>query len=317
MSAIIQILPIKSITMKVSIRTKFTLGMIFFFVIIAGITILSAYHLSKLSHKTDAILKENHFSVIFARDMAEQLTVMNQEINRSYANGGEIDTAVINSASTTFKKSLLQEINNITEPGEDKLAAGIESAYNGYISYIVACEKKPVSSEIVNVAANKFHALYQQMMLLSQMNEQAIILKANDTKTSAQNGLASVSLLGTICFIITLSFTFNFASYFNGRFTKLYNGIKEIGAKNYSQRLYFEGEDEFYDISLVFNEMAQNLNENVGTTHVNYQQEFEREVSLNQIHEIKRMLDQMHGIEEQAAELIAKLENKESRNGIS
>ena len=156
--------------MKISIRTKFTLGMIFFFVIIAGITILSAYHLSRLSFKTDAILKENHFSVIFARDMAEELTVMNQEITRCFVNSTEIDSAVISAASASFKKSLLLEMNNTTEPGEDKLASGIESAYNEYIGYLVACEKKPVSSEIINVSANKFNALYQQMMLLSQMN---------------------------------------------------------------------------------------------------------------------------------------------------
>jgi two-component system, NtrC family, sensor histidine kinase KinB len=303
--------------MKVSIRTKFTLGMIFFFVIIAGITLLSAYHLSKLSHKTDAILKENHFSVIFARDMAEELTVMNQEITRCFANNSEIDTSVINTASASFKKSLLLEMNNITEPGEDKLASGIQSAYNEYISYILACEKKPVPSDVINTATNKFRALYQQTMLLSQMNEQAIILKANDTKKSAENGLASVSLLGTICFIITLSFTFNFASYFNGRFTKLYNGIKEIGSKNYSQRLYFEGEDEFYDISLVFNEMAQDLNENTRSSKVNFKEEFEREISLNQTQELKRILEQMQGIEERAVDLIAKLENKENKNGIS
>lgn len=120
---------LKDTNMKISIRARFTLGMAFFFVIIAGLSILSAYHLNRLSQKTDAILKENHFSVIFARDIA-------------------------------------------------------------------------------------------------------------------------------------LSFTFNFASYFNERFSKLYNGIKEIGSSNYSQRLNFEGEDEFYDISLVFNDMAKNLEEN-------------------------------------------------------
>ncbi|MCK9639486.1 MAG: hypothetical protein M0R39_06205 [Prolixibacteraceae bacterium] len=302
--------------MKVSIRTKFTLGMVFFFVIIAGITILSAYHLSRLSQKTDAILKDNHFSVIFARDMAEGLTVLNQEITRCYANSGEIDTALINSASISFKKSLMQEKNNITEPGEDKLASGIETGFNEYIKHISACEKRPVTSEAMNASLTRFHNLYQQTMLLSQMNEQAIILKANDTKKSAEKGLTSVTLLGTICFIITLSFTFNFASYFNGRFTKLYNGIKEIGANNYNQRLYFEGEDEFYEISLVFNEMAQNLNENAEISKVNFQEEFEREVSLNQVEELKRILEQMQGVEERAIDLIAKLENKENRNGI-
>ena len=303
--------------MKISIRTKFTLGMVFFFLIIAGITILSAYHLSKLSQKTDAILKDNHFSVIFARDMAEELTVINQEITRCYANSSDIDTSLINATSASFKKSLSLEKNNITEPGEDKLASGIESGFNEYIKYIIACEGKPISSEVMNASMTKFHTLYQQTMLLSQMNEQAIILKANDTKKSAEKGLTNVTLLGTICFIITLSFTFNFASYFNGRFTKLYNGIKEIGSKNYNQRLYFEGEDEFYDISLVFNEMAQNLNENAENSNVNFQKEFEHEISLNQIQELKRILEQMQGVEERAVDLIAKLESKENKNGIS
>jgi methyl-accepting chemotaxis protein len=290
--------------------------MIFFFVIIAAISILSAYHLSRLSQKTDAILKDNHFSVIFARDMAEELTVLNQEITRSFTNSNRIDTALINSTSISFKKSLLLEKNNITEPGEDKLVSGIESGFNEYIKYIVNCEKKPVSSEAMTASMTKFHGLYQQTMLLSQMNEQAIILKANDTKKSAEKGLTSVTLLGTICFIITLSFTFNFASYFNGRFTKLYNGIKEIGLNNYNERLYFEGEDEFYDISLVFNEMAQNLNANAEISKVNFQEEFEREVSLSQVLELKSILEQMQGVEDRAVDLIAKLENKEHKNGI-
>jgi nitrate/nitrite-specific signal transduction histidine kinase len=143
------------------------------------------------------------------------------------------------------------------------------------------------------------------------MNEQAIVLKANDTKKSAENGLTQVTILGTICFIITLSFTFNFASYFNERFTKLYNGIKEIGSKNYDERVYFEGEDEFYDISLVFNEMAKSLKENSQPKAVNFEEDFKREINTNQILELKRTLEQMQDIEEQATNLIAKLENKE------
>ena len=143
------------------------------------------------------------------------------------------------------------------------------------------------------------------------MNEQAIILKANDVKKSAEKGLTQVTILGTICFIIALSFTFNFASYFNERFSKLYNGIKEIGSSNYGQRLYFEGEDEFYDISLVFNEMAKNLKENTQKSTRNLSEDSEREISLSQIQEIKRILDQMQGIRERAIDLIAKLENKE------
>jgi methyl-accepting chemotaxis protein len=297
--------------MKISIRTKFTLGMIFFFVIIAGITILSAYQLNRLSHKTDAILKDNHLSVIFARDMAESLNTINQEITRGFATRSNVDSALINSGSSAFKKSLLLEKNNLTEPGEDKLASAIESGFSDYIRYIDGIRRSQISPEGLSISLTKFNTLYQQTTLLSQMNEQAIVLKANDTKKSAENGLTQVTILGTICFIITLSFTFNFASYFNERFTKLYNGIKEIGSKNYDERVYFEGEDEFYDISLVFNEMAKSLKENSQQKATNFEEDFKREININQILELKRTLEQMQDIEEQATNLIAKLEFKE------
>lgn len=296
--------------MRKSIRTRFTLGMVFFFLVIAALSILSAYHLNRLSSKTDAILKENHFSVIFARDMAEGLTIINQEINQCFVNGNLPDSNLIDKTSGSFEKSLQLEKNNITEAGEDKLVSDIESGFNEYRKSIAEVSKTPITADKVIPLQTKFHGLYEQTMLLSQMNEQAIILKANDAKKSAEKGLTHVTLLGTICFIITLSFTFNFATYFNERFSKLYNGIKEIGANNYSQRLYFEGEDEFYDISLIFNEMAENLNENRQISPANFKEDLERENSINQIRELKKVLDQMQGIRERAIDLIAKLENK-------
>lgn len=297
--------------MKISIRTRFTLGMVFFFVIIAGLSILSAYHLNRLSQKTDAILKENHFSVIFARDMAEDLTILNQEVTRSFVTGNGPDSSLIAKTVLAFAKSLLLEKNNITEAGEDKLVSGIESGFDEYHNDIVLFSKSSTLRDKITSLQAQFNSLYQQTLLLSQMNGQAIILKASDTKKSAEKGLTQVTIFGTICFIIAFSFTFNFASYFNERFSKLYNGIKEIRSSNYSQRLYFEGEDEFYDLSLIFNDMAKNLDENKQNPPAKLKEDFEREISLDQVQELKRILDQMQGIKVRAINLIAKLEHKE------
>ncbi len=71
-----------------------------------------------------------------------------------------------------------------------------------------------------------------------------------------------MTFIGTLCFLIAYGFTFIFSSYFNERFFQLYNGIKEIVSSNYNQRLYFDGNDEFYEISLIFNEMAEKLKKN-------------------------------------------------------
>ena len=70
--------------MKPSIRTKFTIGIIFFFVIISVLSIFSAYYLNRLSKKTGLILKENHLSEIYARDMSEGLMNINQEITNGF-----------------------------------------------------------------------------------------------------------------------------------------------------------------------------------------------------------------------------------------
>jgi hypothetical protein len=59
--------------MNLSIRTKFALGLVFFFVIIVALSILSTFQLNRLSKKTSAILKENHVSVVYAREMSEKL----------------------------------------------------------------------------------------------------------------------------------------------------------------------------------------------------------------------------------------------------
>ena len=70
--------------MKHSIRTRFTLGMIFLFIIISVLAVFSGYYLNKLSTKTSAILKENYLSVVYAREMSEGLMNINQEITTSF-----------------------------------------------------------------------------------------------------------------------------------------------------------------------------------------------------------------------------------------
>ena len=70
--------------MKHSIRTRFTLGMIFLFIIILVLSVFSGYYLNKLSNKTSAILKENYLSVVYAREMSEGIMNINQEITTSF-----------------------------------------------------------------------------------------------------------------------------------------------------------------------------------------------------------------------------------------
>ena len=295
--------------MKISIRTKFNIGILFFFLIISILSVFSAIFMNRLSNKAGAILKENHTSVVYARDMSEGLININQELSKQYLLNGNPDSALINKELILFTASLQLEKRNLTEPGEDKLVSGIETDFHEYRDSVEVYLQKPGQVDKVLYLQTKCSSLYQQLMLLSQINAKALEQKTNDAKQSAKDSLKQMSIIAAICFLIALSFTFRFGSYFNERFFQLYNGIKQIVSSNYGQRLYFEGNDEFHEISLVFNEMAAKLEENKQKMTLTSPMNSGKDVS--DILELKRLVARLKNIEEQSLRLIEKLENKE------
>jgi NtrC-family two-component system sensor histidine kinase KinB len=297
--------------MKTSIRsTRFTMGMVLFLVIILLLSISSAFYLNRLSKKTNAILKENHYSVVYARDMSEDLTNINQGIINCFLTNKNPDTLVINKGFRLFNKSLKLEKNNITEPGEDKLVSGIETDYIEYSDSVLKFIKS--SNPVIKVLylQKKFDSLYQQLMVLSQMNEKAIEEKTNDAKVSAKKAALQMTSIGTLCFLIAYGFTFIFSSYFNERFYKLFNGIKEIVSSDYSQRLYIDGNDELYEISLVFNEMADKLRELKQKVSVTLRGDLGNDMNSNDLEKLIIILSRIKSLEKQAAELISRFEKK-------
>jgi NtrC-family two-component system sensor histidine kinase KinB len=296
--------------MKSSIRTKFTLGMIFLFIIILVLSIFSGFYMNKLSKKTSAILKENYLSVVYAREMSESIMIMSQEITNCYLTNKNPDSLKISTELNVFAKSLQSEKNNITEPGEAALVSGIETEFGEYRNGVKKSKSSLQSSGSVLNIQNIADHIYQQLVVLSEMNGNAILAKTDEAKVASKNALTRMTVLGTLCFLIALSFTFSFVSYFNERFFQLYNGIKEIASSNYDQRLFFEGKDEFYEISLVFNEMAEKLNNNKQKMSVTLQEDIGKEVNSADLQELKKALFRIKSMEEQIAVLISRVEKK-------
>lgn len=296
--------------MKHSIRTRFTLGMIFLFIIILVLSVFSGYYMNKLSDKTKAILKENYLSVVYAREMSEGIMNINQEITTGFLTNRNSDSLKIAKELRLISASLYSEKNNLTEPGEDKLVIGIESGYIEYRDSVLKIIKSPKSSAAIIYLQNKSGDLYQQLSILSQMNGKALEVKTDDAKASSKSALAKMTILATLCFLIGMSFTFSFAAYFNRRFFQLYNGLKEVVSSNFEQRLFFDGNDEFYEISLVVNEMAEKLKKNKQKMSVILQEDFGKDINAPEIDEIHKMLFKLKVMEEQAAALISKFEHK-------
>jgi two-component system, NtrC family, sensor histidine kinase KinB len=296
--------------MKMSIRTKFNLGILVLFLIIMILLVFSAFNLNKVSRKTNLILSENHYSVVYAREMSENLINLNQEFTNSFFLNNRPDSLVVNESIKTFNKSLDLEKLNFTEIGESELVTNIEKEYKEYCYLLTTFLNDSKSDNKLILLQKKFASLNHQILLLSQMNEKAIEQKTGDAKVSANKALIQMTIIGIVCFLFALTFTYNFALYFNERFFQLYNGIKEIVSSNYGQRLYFDGKDEFYEISLLFNEMAEKLNKIEKESVVSLKEPLKKDMNLADLQELKRLMGKMKVFEKQANEMIIKLGSK-------
>ncbi len=297
--------------MKLSIRSKFFVGMVFLLIILV-LSIFSAYYMNKLSKETGTILKENYLSVVYARDMSGGLTNINQEITNCFLTSKNVDSILIKKELNIIDKSLQLEKNNFTEPGEDKLVSGIEAGLIEYRNSVEKFLKSPQPANNVSDLQKKYGAIYHQLVLLSEMNGKAIEVKTGNNRISSQDALTQMTIIAILCFIIALFYSYSFSTYSNERFFQLYNGIKEIHVNNYGKRLDIDGTDEIYEISLAFNEMADKLHENKQNMSVPLLAGSENTSTLNDIQEMKNMLIRIKSIEEQAESLISRLENNKN-----
>jgi hypothetical protein len=286
------------------------MGMILFLGIILLLSVSSAYYLNRLSDKTNAILKENHYSVVYARDMSESLTKINRQIVSCLLTDKQPDASVLNNDFTLFNRSLQLEKNNITEPGEGDLVSGLEKDYFIYRDAVKKFTEPQNQIKKIQFLSGEFDTLYNKLMLLSQLNETAIENKTDDAKVSAKKATFQMTFIGTICFLIAYGFTFIFSSYFNQRFYRLYNGIKEIDSGNYSKKLYIDGKDELFEISVIFNEMAEKINKNKQKMPVTLQNDPGEEYKHGDIQELKNFLVRIQSIEEETKGLISRFEKK-------
>lgn len=296
--------------MKLSIRTKFTLGMFFIFAIILVLLGFSAWSLTKLSQKTNAILSENHVSVVYARDMTGHLVNLDEEMANCFITGSSVPEYFMKNEFGELNRIIGLELNNITEVGEEELAKNIKSEIADYQELFDRSLNSPKQAGTFLLLQKRFQELYQNLESLSKMNEKAIVAKTDDAKASAKKALAEMSVIGSLCFLAALSFIYSFGSYFNERFSQLYDGIREIVASNYDQRLYFDGHDEFYEISLLFNEMAEKLEGQSKKMSVTSLDDFDFNAEGDDIQEIKDIFLKMNAVGLQAKEMMARLENR-------
>ncbi|GGI24971.1 ATP-binding protein [Pedobacter mendelii] len=215
------------------IKTKLRLGFGFLFLIVLSFGVIALFFLNELSNKSKVILKDNYKTLNYLSAM------------RSVLDNG---TFLSPAGKDKFEKNLVLEERNITEPGEAKAVAYLRSSYGRLIG---SSNDKALEARNLRIALQQIEAL--NMKAIYDKNELA-------NKASGRANIY-IAVAATVCFLILFTFIVNFPGFVANPLAEFSSAIRQIGNKNYKQRLHFNNNDEFSELAASFNSMATKLNE--------------------------------------------------------
>lgn len=212
------------------IKTKIRLGLIFLLAIIITLATTGSIYVNKLADLSQAILKDNYESIEFTKNMIQALD--------------EGDSAL---AIKKFETNLIAQEHNITEVGEQDATRELRDVFEQY--------KAGVRD------SSQASLLRQKILHVQDLNIQAIVRKSQQATRTNKRVFAYITILGTLCFLLSFTFVINFPGMIANPIAELTAGIKEIANRNYSLRLHFNAKDEFGELANAFNDMANRLDQ--------------------------------------------------------
>ena len=213
--------------MKIKAKLRLGVGTLFVLIILLGA--VGARYINALKNDTDLILVANYNTLEYSLNMLAELE--------------KPDTPALQ----RFDENLKKQERNITEKGENISTAELRKHFSVF-------RTNPNDSLI------KIH-IRKEIFAIMKMNMEAIQHKSELAKSTAGTATLWIAITGTLCFLIAFVLLINLPSSIANPIRELTGSIKQIAARNYSQRVHFQDHNEFGDLARSFNSMAEKLEE--------------------------------------------------------
>ncbi len=213
------------------IKTKLFTGIGSLFLLVVFLSILSGYYINKISIDTKNILTNNYNSIKYSHEM---LTLLDEDMNDS-------------STRSAFEKNLLLQQQNITETGEQSSTRTLTEDYNKLKS--------------INPDSILYSSLRKDLLNIIKLNMEVIQNKSNIAKTTADKAIFWIIISGGLSLIIALFLLFFMPNNIVNPIKDFIKSIQHIADRNYDERININRNDEFNEMGLAFNTMAEKLEE--------------------------------------------------------
>jgi len=234
--------------MKVRIKTKIAGAIWFIFALLVIVTVSSIWNLYRLRHDASEVLKDNYLTLTYmevmrsALDRHDRLQI--HGLTDLAPDSSRYLAAERDSLIQVFEQALRGQEANITEYGEGEQTGELRETFSRWRISSTAEAEARIRELLSNINTLNLQAITRKNTVATQTADQAITL---------------LSIIGTILLLLSFSLIINFPGYIADPIAQLTAGIRQIAAKNYGERLHFEGTDEFSDVAAAFNEMAERL----------------------------------------------------------
>jgi NtrC-family two-component system sensor histidine kinase KinB len=218
------------------IKTKLRLGFGFLFVVVLLFGSISLYYMNQISVSAKVILKDNYETLSYTRDMRSILDQNDLPLSREMV--------------AQFTRKLNLEAKNVTERGEEQAVNALKAAFRVLTGSGTPQEQKKIAMA----------SLRTQLTRIDRLNMDAIVRKNDAAQKAVEKASLYLVTAASFCFLVLFSFVVNFPGFVANPLREFSEAIKEIGRKNYKQRLQFDGTDEFSELAGSFNEMVSELN---------------------------------------------------------
>lgn len=213
------------------IKTKLTLGVGLLFLMIIILSLVAARYINVLKNDTENILVDNYNTLEYSRNMLMSLDKTQQSTK----------------AFLVFEDNLNKQRKNVTEIGEREATDAISD-------HLTQLKQTPANLLLHQV-------IRKDITELMRLNMEAIQRKSEIAQETARSANLWIVITGTLCFLFAFTLLVNLPSNIANPIKELTESIKEIAAKNYSQRVHFGSKNEFGELAGSFNTMAEKLEE--------------------------------------------------------
>ena len=215
--------------MKIKFKLTLWVGLLFSLIIL--LAVISIIQVRSLAVATENILVANYNSLVYAREMLKDLELIPGDTN----------------ALHHFDEQLQRQEGNITEVGESDWTAQLRDHFTDL-------QAQPIDSTIkAQIRGDLNHIMH--------LNLEAIDRKSEVAKKTADQAMLYIPAVAGLCFMIAFILLVNLPGSIANPIRELTESIRQIAKEKYSQRVHFEGHNEFGELAKSFNTMAKKLEE--------------------------------------------------------